>query len=244
MQASKFSEEIVIELKSLNVVSVAKAFNYDAPHHKTVSSYHFFDKKGLEVAHIVTAFPATLHKLERINKIDTNLQKLIYPTMQVKVSDNANCFGNSKAEQALHTFLVANRGKWLEVETEHLFDNQYNVEGFRLYDTHITEIEGDLRKESTFKTWGGVKPTNFFEQLEGYKNEVQFKNNYCLRGFRDSYLRMNSGYNSKPTLDFIVDDIGVLWECNGMGYKKLSKKSLSKYITKTAIKDFCDYLKI
>ena len=40
-------------------------------------------------------------------------------------------------------------GKWVEIETEHLFNDQYNITldgvGIRIFDADITEIQNDAR---------------------------------------------------------------------------------------------------
>lgn len=42
-------------------------------------------------------------------------------------------------------FLNANAGQWVDVDTEHLFTDQYNIEGYRLHDTHLQAVKDDAR---------------------------------------------------------------------------------------------------
>ena len=42
-------------------------------------------------------------------------------------------------------FFIENAGKWVEIETEHLFKNQYNTKNYRIYDTHIDAVRDDAR---------------------------------------------------------------------------------------------------
>lgn len=62
--------------------------------------------------------------------------------MFIRIKKNAYVWSdNSK----MRTFLKENEGELLQVETQHLFNDQYNAEGFRLYDTHISEVINDAR---------------------------------------------------------------------------------------------------
>jgi hypothetical protein len=49
------------------------------------------------------------------------------------------------SDTAMDTWLKAHAGQWVEIETEHLFTDQYNVERYRLYDTHFSAIQDDAR---------------------------------------------------------------------------------------------------
>lgn len=61
-----------------------------------------------------------------------------------EAADWGNC-NNSKPD-SLHQYLVKNRGKWVVIDTSHIFNNQYNtIDGYRIYDSHIQEIEDDVR---------------------------------------------------------------------------------------------------
>lgn len=62
--------------------------------------------------------------------------------MKVKIKIGAFASGNNPE---LTKFLKANEGKFVKVETEHLFNNQYNTAKFRLFDSHISEIKDDAR---------------------------------------------------------------------------------------------------
>lgn len=80
---------------------------------------------------------------ETMAKIETNK-----PKMMAKIAAAANDWGNNNNSKpdSLHSFLIANRGKWVEIDTKYIFDNQYNTKaGFRIYDKHIQEIKNDIR---------------------------------------------------------------------------------------------------
>jgi len=64
------------------------------------------------------------------------------------------------AEHRFADMLKKVQGQWLEVETDHLFDDQYNTPpvpgvselGLRVMDHSVAEIEGDVRPRAT-KCW-------------------------------------------------------------------------------------------
>ena len=48
-------------------------------------------------------------------------------------------------EQSYIDIIRGIAGKWVEVETEHLFDDQYNVAEARVFEKHVVKIEDDAR---------------------------------------------------------------------------------------------------
>lgn len=64
--------------------------------------------------------------------------------MKIKLKKNAYVFAGS-FNGSMREFLKENEGKWLDVETAHLFDNQYNTAEHRIYDSMVSEIKGDVR---------------------------------------------------------------------------------------------------
>ena len=155
--------------------------------------------------------------------------------------DNRTWFSSDKK---MNEFLVSNRNKWLDVETTHLFDNQYNVEGFRVYDHHVAEVKNDLRETCTFKTWDGVKPQICIMNdgallprwAEHYSDYETFK------GFNLSYNVGGSHYvftnHSRTLFKFLYRD-GVFYESNGIGYKKV--RSLKGLVRADMIKPLREY---
>jgi hypothetical protein len=65
--------------------------------------------------------------------------------MKALIKLNAARYGNQRGDKSTHEFLLTNRGKFVEIDTKNLFDNQYNAEGFRIYDNDIERIEDDAR---------------------------------------------------------------------------------------------------
>lgn len=62
--------------------------------------------------------------------------------MQIKIKADAYASGNNPQYTK---WIEDNRGKWVEVETDHLFNNQYNTDTARIYDTQIDAVRDDAR---------------------------------------------------------------------------------------------------
>ena len=66
--------------------------------------------------------------------------------MRALIKDKALISSPYANERPRKNYLEENRGKWVEIDTNYLFENQYNtVDGFRIYDDHIERIEDDVR---------------------------------------------------------------------------------------------------
>jgi hypothetical protein len=68
--------------------------------------------------------------------------------MKALIRKTASDYGNSNNSkpESLHNYLLANRGKWVTIDTKHLFNDQFNtVDGFRIFDNHIQAIKDDAR---------------------------------------------------------------------------------------------------
>lgn len=77
--------------------------------------------------------------------------------------------GNNEASRSYEAKMEEVQGQWLEVDTQYLFNNQYNtVCGLRVMDKHVIEIKNDKRigeawqgkNKPQFITWGGVRPSS------------------------------------------------------------------------------------
>ena len=62
--------------------------------------------------------------------------------MKIRIKKGAYSSGNSSE---LTKFLNLNAGKLVDVETDHLFSNQYNTAKFRIFDNQISEVVNDAR---------------------------------------------------------------------------------------------------
>lgn len=65
--------------------------------------------------------------------------------MQVLLCENADIFAGCQANAEYKKALRENSGKWLEVETEYLFENQYNVSFGRIFDNMVAAVRDDAR---------------------------------------------------------------------------------------------------
>lgn len=168
-------------------------------------------------------------------------------TMKIKIHD-LNWFSSDKK---INEFLVSNAGKWVEVETNHLFDNQYNTKsGFRVYDYHVSQVLSDERELCIFNEWQGKKPCICLFLHLNYKQLPKWEDHYSIydtiiKDFNLSYNLNGNHYvftnHCKTLFKFVYRD-GVFYESNGIGYKKL--KSLKGKVRNDAIKPLTDFFKV
>ena len=160
--------------------------------------------------------------------------------MQILIA-NANWFSTCKK---MNEFLVSNRNKWLDVDTTHLFDNQYNTERFRIYDAHVAAVKDDLRGECAFQTWEGIKPSICVmdDSTLLSRNDGYYSDDRTFKGFNLSYRIGNTHYvftnHRKTFFKFLYRD-GVFYESNGIGYEKLT--SLKSLVRADMIKPLSKY---
>jgi hypothetical protein len=165
--------------------------------------------------------------------------------MMVKLSDLAyiyvsNIIPKGSTSNQFRKWCQDNAGKFVEVSTNFLFDNQYNaIAGYRIYDTQITAIKNDARvgksefknnPECAFILWNGTKPPviPFNDTTDAIaKVDTQWKNRtYVIGTYRLSVLN-NEHYvleNGRQRIKFLVHN-GDYYITNGIGYKQ--SKSIS-----------------
>lgn len=147
--------------------------------------------------------------------------------MYVRIWKNAYIWAGSFNSSKLSQFLKNSVGKWIEVDTKFLFNNQYNtIDGYRLYDAHIDAVKNDARKYKDFPDetvafldWKGIKP--IIIPIDKKKiGSYQFESYPELNYYRFS--------NARKTINFIFwnNDYYIF---NGIGYKK-SKRITGTYI--------------
>ena len=149
--------------------------------------------------------------------------------MQVKIIKSAYVHStNSK----LKDFLKKNEGKFLKVDTQYLFDNQYNVQGFRITDDMIQEIKGDKRARE-FKSYyflaNSKRPNIKKVDIKGDKDF------YSLYDVNGQYYRASR----RDSLEFFKGLDDEIYVSKGIGFKHIDKSRLSaneKRIIKKAIK--------
>jgi len=119
-------------------------------------------------------------------------------------------------------WILSNKGKWVDIDTNCIFDNQYNtIDGFRIYDTHIDEISDDIRTDKNVffvkypKGKEQIKSVNFQDHL---KNK-RFLSCYSVNG---NYYRISR----RSTIEFILAG-NEIFISNSIGYTPLKKSRLS-----------------
>lgn len=138
--------------------------------------------------------------------------------MKALIKQNAARWGNSytKHGKKIHEYLLANRGQWVEIDTNVVFDNQYNtVDGFRIYDADVERIEGDTR---TDRSVFFVKHPNGHDPIKIGFNVTQI--DHRKEGYYSAY-EVNGLYyriSKRENIEFVLVD-GVPYTV-GIGYKK------------------------
>lgn len=150
--------------------------------------------------------------------------------MYVRISPVGYVYASNiitKSTMGLRKWLQDNVGKFIQIDTSHLFNNQYNtMNSYRIYDTMIDAIKGDVRKkgkaygvssepeEIAFLDWGGVKPQILPNIPDKKFGSYQFESYPSL-----NYHRFR---NARQTINFIYSN-GKYYVSNGIGYKSHNK---------------------
>ena len=68
--------------------------------------------------------------------------------MEILIRSNAfvSTCGINASSVEFKNWIVENGGKWVKVETDYLFTNQYNTEKFRVMDSMISAVRDDARQ--------------------------------------------------------------------------------------------------
>lgn len=138
--------------------------------------------------------------------------------MQVKIIKSAYVHTRNND---FRDFLKKNEGKFVKVDTKYLFDNQYNVKGFRVTDDMISEIKGDKRARE-YKTYyflsNSKRPTLKKVDLKGTKDW------YSVYDVNGQYYRISRRSN----IEFFRGLDGEIYVGKGIGFKHISKARLSQ----------------
>jgi len=119
-------------------------------------------------------------------------------------------------------FIENNKGKFVEIDTNNLFDNQYNTKcGFRIYDTNIDKMVNDIRTD---------KNIFFVENPNGKDTikKVDFNDHLKNKRFLSCY-DVNGNYyriSRRTTIHFILVGEKIYIDC-GIGYTPLKKAKLT-----------------
>lgn len=74
--------------------------------------------------------------------------------MQIKIRSDINKLYNGNNDD-LNNWLKRSAGKWVNVEIDHLFTDQYNTSKYRLFDGQVSAVRNDARKDKGKCKWCG-----------------------------------------------------------------------------------------
>jgi len=169
------------------------------------------------------------HKDTKSHNVNIRVVSGIGSKMMARISTVGYVYASSNyGKSGLREFLKENVGKFIEIDTSHLFNNQYNTtNGYRIYDTMIDAIKNDARikgkgygpnkevEDIAFLDWGGIKPIILPIETKKF-GTYTFETYPSL-----NYYRLN---NARQTINFIYYN-GKYYISNGIGYKVRSKIS-------------------
>ena len=165
--------------------------------------------------------------------------------MYIRIKPNSYAWQNTE----MNNWLKNNWGKLVEVETDHLFDNQYNTEKYRILDANVCEVLNDARtgkgkcnycgnmltrgevcrKHSECKTYGisWFTPENTFflkypkgiENVKAIEGPLKIGSYFLTANPEGDYLRLN---NARKTINFKFKD-GKYFVLNGIGWKQVNR---------------------
>jgi hypothetical protein len=190
------------------------------------------------------------HKDTKSHNVNIRVVSGLGGKMMARISPVGYVYASSTyGKGGLREFLKENVGKFIEIDTSHLFNNQYNTtNGYRIYDTMIDAIKNDARvkgkgygpnkevEDIAFLDWGGIKP--IILPIESKKfGTYQFETYHSL-----NYYRLN---NARQTINFIYYN-GKSYISNGIGYKvrsKIASTYLGDKVPEKVKNDLDKYLK-
>jgi len=173
--------------------------------------------------------PESVHKDTKSHNVNIRVVSGIGSKMMARISPVGYVYANSSyGKSGLREFLKENVGKFIEIDTTHLFNNQYNTaNGYRIYDTMIDAIKNDARikgkgygpnkevEDIAFLDWQGIKPIILPVPAKKF-GTYEFETYPSL-----NYYRLR---NARQTINFIYYN-GKYYISNGIGYKVRSKVS-------------------
>jgi hypothetical protein len=159
--------------------------------------------------------------------------------MYAKINEYAYIYAGNSGSNKLGQYLKDNKNKWIEIDTNFLFDDQYNTtSGYRIYDTMISAIKNDARigvkqfeesNDCCFLKWNGIKPTPRPLPKDLPKNiakiDPQFKDEYQIGTYRLNII--NQHYclrNARQNIKFLFFE-GAYFLTTGIGYRYRSNLS-------------------
>lgn len=120
-------------------------------------------------------------------------------------------------------WVAENQGKWVEIDTECIFENQYNtVDGYRIYDTWIDRIEDDVRDDK--KIFFVANPSGKDEIKEvNFRDHLKNERFLSCSDINGNYYRISKRSN----IEFVLVGENI-YITNSIGYTPLKKSRLSE----------------
>jgi hypothetical protein len=158
--------------------------------------------------------------------------KALLTTNYIHVSNFIGFKSNYQQHLDFKTWIKENQGKWIDIDTQHIFNNQYNtISGYRIYDTYIDQVIDDVRTDKDVffvnhpKGKDPIKKVDFRDHL---KNE-RFSSCHSVNS---NYYRISR----RSSIEFIL--VGELvYITNSIGYTLLKKSRLTN--NEKAIVNYC-----
>lgn len=128
--------------------------------------------------------------------------------MKIKIVQNPIVCGGSLEIDKYRKMLQAVAGQWLEVETQYLFQNQFNTvpipsiskSGLRVMAGHVQDIKDDIRPNRLFDMWTHKNYKNKNSLPKKVRSRKNFKKNiYRMVIVNDKYkiaLKMVPAYKN------------------------------------------------
>ena len=138
----------------------------------------------------------------------------------------------------MRDFLKKNSGKWLKVSTNHLFGNQYNVKGYRIYDSMINGIKGDKRRKTKKDAHDREWENQYFLTHSSKPKILKIDTEITHQGRKVPLCNVNDDYyrlSRRRSLEFIFDKNGKVYIANGIGFRsaeELRKVKVSSKINR------------
>jgi hypothetical protein len=137
----------------------------------------------------------------------------------------SNFYGsNEQREQHLKfkNWIESNKGNWIEIDKECIFNNQYNtIGGYRIHDTYIDEICDDVRTDKNIFFVAHPKGKDAIKKVD-FDDHLKNKRFSSCHDVNDNYYRISR----RSTIHFILAENDI-YISDGIGYTILKKSRLS-----------------
>ena len=143
--------------------------------------------------------------------------------MKVKIKKNAYVFAQSND---LREWLKKNEGKWFNVETKCLFNNQYNLKKYRVFDSMIEAVKDDARVNKGRCNYCG-------EIIIRGKEEEHFLSKENNKDCENCF------WYKEKILDRKKEDTKNIEDCNGIRKTVFTHTYIDKYTKECTYENGC-----